>query len=127
MQQSRLQLKGFLDYQEIDMSKHKLVYPMYMLPVEFRPSEGAWHFFNGEPFYNPLNVPTPQTIDDLLHQFGLKKARVLVELFRAGEGRAGHYLVNLRNHKYYYCGLEEETIQRKLHELGIGRPDPCHD
>jgi hypothetical protein len=109
------------------MSKHRLVYPMYMLPVEHDPTQGAWYFPEHSVFYNPRNVPTPQTTEDLLRRFRLTQSKVLIECFRVGQGRAGHYLINLRDRKYYYCGLDEQMVQRKLHELGIGRPDPCHD
>lgn len=48
----------------------------------------------------------------------------MIELFRINCGRDGYYLANLRDKKYYYCGLEFEDINTKLKELGIGRDDP---
>lgn len=64
---------------------------------------------------------------DLKHverQFGLTEQQVVIELFRINGGKPGYYLANLRDRKYYYCGLEWEDIKTTLQNLGIGRADP---
>jgi len=38
--------------------------------------------------------------------------------------KSGYYLANLRERKYYYCGLNWEDIRTTLQSLGIGRADP---
>lgn len=75
-----------------------------------------------EVFYNPTNIPTQ--LKYLERQFGLTAQKIIIELFRINGGKAGYYLVNLREKKYYYCGSEWEDIKNTLQSLGIGRADP---
>lgn len=75
-----------------------------------------------EVFYNPKNTPTK--LKYVERQFGLTGQQVVIELFRINGGKPGYYLVNLRDRKYYYCGLDWEDVKDKLLSLGIGRPDP---
>ena len=73
-------------------------------------------------FYNSTGQPL-----DLLNveqEFGLTPEDVVIELFRINGGKPGFYLANLRDRKYYYCGLQCEDIKYTLRSLGIGRPDP---
>jgi hypothetical protein len=48
-------------------------------------------------------------------------------LFRINGGRQGYYIANIKDNKYYYCGVEWEGVKAKLQELGIGRPDPIEN
>ncbi|MBW4508193.1 MAG: hypothetical protein KME64_17010 [Scytonematopsis contorta HA4267-MV1] len=49
------------------------------------------------------------------------KSAVVTELFRIKGGKLGHYLVNLAERKYYYCGETWEDVKAKFLDLGIGR------
>ncbi len=73
-------------------------------------------------FYNATDKPID--LINIESEFGLSVAQVIIELFRINGGRSGLYLANLRDRKYYYCGLTWEDVKRTLLELGIGRPDP---
>jgi hypothetical protein len=57
----------------------------------------------------------------------LTKIKVLVELFRINGGKHGLYLADIRDKKYYYCGLDLEDVKAKLRSLGIGRDDPMEN
>lgn len=72
-------------------------------------------------FYNSTNVPLELVNTE--QQFGLTLEQVIIELFRINGGRAGFYLANLRDRKYYYCGLSWSGLKTTLQGLGIGRAD----
>jgi len=98
----------------------KLVYPAHFLTVEHKGK--SWVFSYGLVFYRGENSTM-----DLQHreqEYGLTKEKIAIELFRVGAGRQGHYLVNLRDKQYYYCGLNLEDVKTTLQDLGIGRADP---
>lgn len=96
-----------------------IIYPIYFQVVE---KEGrVWYFTQGEIIYNRTGKSIPQSKESI---YGLTKQKIMIELFRINCGRDGYYLANLRDKKYYYCGLEFEDINTKLKELGIGRDDP---
>lgn len=86
--------------------------------------EGADWFVKepGRVFYNPTNMPT--VLKHVERQFGLTATEIVIELFRINGGKPGYYLANLRDRKYYYCGLEWADIKTTLLSLGIGRADP---
>ncbi len=69
-------------------------------------------------FYNSTNVPLD--LVNVEQQFGLTDKQVVIELFRINGGRTGFYLANLRDRKYYYCGLDWESVKTTLYNLGIG-------
>lgn len=102
-------------------SETPLIYPAYFRTVRREP--GAWHFQKTSVFYNPRNLPVFST-DDKEEGYGLTKEEVAIELFRINGGRAGWYLANLRDKKYYYCGEVKEDVRLQLQALGIGKPDP---
>lgn len=105
------------------MSSTSIVHPLHYLIIEQK--ETAWHFqTGGKVFYNPRNIPVPLDCKDQMRQFGLDSKKVVIELFRINAGRAGYYLANLRDKKYYYCGTEWEDVKTTLRSLGIGRVDP---
>lgn len=103
-----------------------IIYPAYFLTV--RRDSKAWYFRHGEVFYSGRNSTddslSPSCLENREEQYGLTKEKVVIELFRLQAGRVGYYLINMRDKKYYYCGLDFEDIQSCLHELGIGRVDP---
>jgi hypothetical protein len=100
-----------------------LVYPLHYLLVER--CERGWVFKPGDAvFYNPRNVPVSLNLDDRLARFRLTPAKIMIELFRLRGGKAGHYLVNLRDRRYYYCGEDREDIRTTLQSIGIGKPEP---
>lgn len=73
-------------------------------------------------FYNSTNEPL-ELVNTEQH-FKLTQDQVIIELFRINGGRSGFYLANLRDHKYYYCGLSWEGLKTTLLFLGIGRAEP---
>lgn len=76
-------------------------------------------------FYNSTGEPL-----DLINvekEFGLTVEQLIIGLFRINGGRSGFYLANLRDRKYYYCGLQQEDVKHTLRSLGIGRPDPTEN
>lgn len=75
-------------------------------------------------FSNPRNVPVSLEVEDQLHRFGLTMGKVAIELFRLNGGRAGYYLANLREKKYYYCGDSLDEVRAVFVMLGIGKADP---
>ena len=98
----------------------KIVHPAYFQIVK---REGtAWYFRYGKVFYRGKN--TTMEIEHREQEYGLTKEKIAIELFRINAGRAGYYLVDLKDRKYYYCGLELEDVKNVLQSLGIGRPDP---
>lgn len=102
-----------------------IVYPAYFLTV--RRDSKAWYFKRDKVFYS--NRGRDDSVNRLYlenreEQYGLTKEKIVIELFRFFAGKVGYYLINMRDKKYYYCGLNFEDIQPRLHELGIGRVDP---
>lgn len=99
-----------------------LVHPLHYLLVERH--ENTWKFMGGSfVFYNPRNVPVSLAVADRLHRFRLTPETVMIELFRIHGGRAGYYLVNLRDRNSYYCGQAWESIITTPQSLGIGRSE----
>ena len=98
-----------------------IVFPFHLLAYR---REGASWFVNegGEVFYNGSD--SPMQLTNVAEQFGTTNQKVAIELFRINGGKPGYYLANLRDQKYYYCGLDWESVRLKLQELGIGRSDP---
>jgi hypothetical protein len=81
-----------------------------------------WHFYPKEIFYKPEGKEVD--LDNLEATYGLTLTKVAVELFRINAGRDGYYLANLRDKKYYYCGLNLDDVKSTFLNLGIGRLDP---
>jgi hypothetical protein len=86
--------------------------PYHLQVVRRYAKEGRWGFLSVKPFHNPRGLSS-----ELEENYGLTKARVTIELFRINGGREGWYLVNLRDRKYYYCGLDREDVRVKLLEI----------
>ncbi len=97
-----------------------IIHPLYFQIVEKKGN--AWHFKYGDVFYNRTGKIVPEKSRETL--FGTTKHNLMVEFFRINCGRDGFYLANLRDQKYYYCGLERDDLRAKFKELGIGREDP---
>lgn len=93
-------------------SKTPFLLPFHLRVVRRYAKEGGWGFLSVKPFYNPLNISP-----DLEANYGLTKSKVIIELFRINGGREGWYLANLRDRKYYYCGLDREDVREKLREI----------
>lgn len=103
------------------MSDSKVIHPEYIRLIERIP--GGWFFKKGKPFYKRLPIASAD-LDDFELMYGISKQQVTIELFRINGGKLGYYLANLRNKKYYYCGLDSENVKTTLQSLGIGRADP---
>ncbi len=83
---------------------------------------GRWFDRKASVFYNCTGIPLD--LSNTEQKFGLTVEQVIIELFRINGGKSGFYLANLRDHKYYYCGLNWEDIKPTLQSLGFGAPDP---
>ncbi|GAA6623470.1 hypothetical protein [Scytonema sp. NUACC26] len=57
-------------------------------------------------------------------EYGVSSDELLIALFQINGGKAGYYLANLRDRKYYFCGISLEDVRHKLLSLGISRIDP---
>ncbi len=101
-----------------------IVHPFY---YQIYRREGTKWFVKeeGSVFYNPTNMPTK--LEHVERQFGLNEQQVIIGLFRVNGGKPGYYLANLKDKKYYYCGLAWEDIRTTLQSLGIGRADPVEN
>ena len=101
----------------------------YVLPlhIQIYQREGVkWFIYEvGAPFYNPTS--TPMNTKHVASQLNMTEEQVIIELFRINGGKPGFYLASLRDHKYYYCGLQWEDIRYTLQSLGIGRSDPAEN
>ena len=96
-----------------------MIFPDYFRVLERTPD--GWILLGTKVFcslnnrkYNP---------DDAWIQYGTTKQKLVVELFRQFQGKLGFYWVNLKDKKYYYCGLTNEDIQNTLFAIGIGSKD----
>ena len=98
----------------------KFIYPAYFLTVECQGR--SWAFTYGEVFYR--GEKSTMQLEHREQEYGLTKEKIVIELFRIGAGKEGYYLVNLRDKKYYYCGVSLKDVKAVLQELGIGRLDP---
>lgn len=98
-----------------------IVYPFHYQVYQ---REGVKWFVmeGGSVFYNGASAP--MKLKHVARQFGLTEQQVVIELFRINGGKPGYYLANLRDKKYYYCGLHWEDVRVRLQSLGIGRADP---
>ncbi|NHC34433.1 hypothetical protein [Scytonema millei] len=105
------------------MLKTKLIHPAYYQIV--RRIENAWEFRHGKIFYRSSDRAIDTANREL--EYGLTKSKIVIELFRINGGRAGYYLVNLKDRSYYYCGLTLEDVKTILQQMGIGRPDPMEN
>lgn len=101
-----------------------IIYPSYFRIFECR--TGRWFIKNPELFVSSAKKKNslPQEICAI---YGITEQQVVIELFRINGGNNGFYLANLRDKKYYYCGLQREDMKKKLLELGIGRKSPIDD
>lgn len=94
-----------------------LIYPLYFRILRRKPD--GWCITKPDIFYNPIRQPYDPEGD--WSAYGISKQELVVELFRQYGGKLGYYLANLRDKKYYYCGLTDEDIQSTLHSIGIGK------
>jgi hypothetical protein len=96
-----------------------LIYPTYFRIFRRRPD--GWSVVKPSIFYNPYDSHYDLEAD--WKKYGVNKQKLVVELFRQYGGKLGYYLANLRDKKYYYCGLTDKDIQETLYSLGIGRKE----
>lgn len=99
------------------MEDFTIVYPSYFRIFECK--VGRWFIKNTESFVNNSTI----NHEDIKALYNITEKQVVIELFRINGGKAGYYLANLRNKKYYYC-VDRSGVREKLIELGIGRKDP---
>ena len=104
------------------MSNITIIRPAYYRVIQR--IENIWRFREGQPFYNPNKILSDYHSSDIYKSYGTTMKKVAIELFRINGGKAGFYLVNLRDQEYYYCGMSLSDVKLTLQNLGIGRPDP---
>ncbi|MCC5616528.1 hypothetical protein LC605_15900 [Nostoc sp. CHAB 5836] len=104
------------------MSSTSIIHPLHFQII--RREGTTWYFKNGSIFYNRTGEPIPESDRERL--FGITKNKIVIELFRINGGKAGYYVVNLQDKKYYYCGDEWTDVKVKLKELGIGTDEPSY-
>ena len=102
------------------MANTNIVYPSHYRVLECK--GGRWSIKNVEVFYGSASRVSDH--NDITSLYGITEQAVVIELFRINGGKTGYYLANLRDRKYYYCGLDLESIKTALQSLGIGRADP---
>lgn len=102
------------------MDTTTVYHPDYYRVIERVPN--GWLFKQYELFYTTLPFPVDMSEFELL--YGISKQKVAVELCKINGGKAGYYLVGLRNKKYYYCRIEPAGVKGQLLDLGIWREDP---
>jgi hypothetical protein len=95
-----------------------LIYPSYFRILQ-REVDG-WSIRNVGIFYNHSGREC--NLDDWT-EYGITKQKLVIELFRQYGGKLGYYLANLKDKRYYYCGLTDEDIQNTLYSIGIGRKE----
>lgn len=105
------------------MSKTKIICPAYYQIVRYDGRD--WYFKQSKKFYNPARVIVPSPLQDIdkLATFGTERAKLVMEFRLMNGGKIGYYLADLKDSKYYYCGLTLEDVKVTLQSLGIGRPD----
>jgi hypothetical protein len=96
-----------------------VIYPSHFR-ILYRETNG-WSVNRGRVFFNCTD--REYNFDDAWVRYGVNKKSLVIELFRQYGGKLGYYIVNLRDKKYYYCGLTDEDIQNTLYSLGIGRKE----
>jgi hypothetical protein len=102
----------------------KLFMPYYYRVYERH--ETRWFVIDAQAVvYN--NTDQSLNLQNVEQTLNLTEKQIVIELFRINGGRSGCYLANLRDRKYYYCGLSFDDVKTTLHSLGIGRPDPLDD
>ncbi|MBW4675936.1 MAG: hypothetical protein KME52_18515 [Desmonostoc geniculatum HA4340-LM1] len=88
----------------------------------FRHECGRWQHILGDSFYNPSGEPPD--LEFATRKYDISRKKLVIELFRSGEGKPGYYVGDLKNKHFYYCGVDAESVREKLRSLGIGREDP---
>ncbi|MGL5875850.1 MAG: hypothetical protein ACRC2R_26415 [Xenococcaceae cyanobacterium] len=96
-----------------------LIYPSHFRILQ-REVDG-WTIDRGRVFYN--HSGREYNFNEDWIKYGVTKQKLVIELFRQYGGKLGYYLANLRDKKYYYCGLTDEDIQQTLYSLGIGKKE----
>jgi hypothetical protein len=92
-----------------------VIYPIYYRVIR---CEGGKWYVKGAKLCSPNHIPIGlENVDS----YGITSESLLVSLFRVNGGKAGYYVANLRDKKYYYCGLTIEDVQATFLTLGIGR------
>ena len=100
--------------------------PKIFHPVHYRivrHHSDFWSFTLSSPFATLSSLPIP-SFEEVLAAYNITVKTIVAELFKINSGNAGYYLADLKEQKYYYCGVEWYHVQAKFLELGIGRADP---
>ena len=97
------------------MSSTTVIYPSYYRVVR---CEGGRWYIKGAKLCSSNHVPIGLSGAEV---YNTTSAQLLVSLFRVNGGRGGYYIANLRDKKYYYCGLSLEDVRVTFEHLGIGR------
>ncbi len=82
-----------------------------------------WSFTLSSPFATLSSSPIP-SFEEVLATYNITVKEIVAELFKINGGNVGYYLADIKEKKYYYCGVAWDDVQAKFLELGIGRADP---
>ncbi|MBR8837895.1 MAG: hypothetical protein DSM106950_28805 [Stigonema ocellatum SAG 48.90 = DSM 106950] len=64
-----------------------------------------------------FHILLPEEPDNWAWRFGLTPKKICTDCFRVADGASGYYLVNLKQKKYYYCGIQLEDVRIQLENL----------
>ena len=99
----------------------RIIYPDYICIVEKTPDE--WRIKQPQKlFWRSPNSTVPVYREKREEAYGLTTKDLILPLFKRYLGKLGFYIVNMRDHEYYYCGLTWQDIREKLWEIGITKP-----
>ena len=85
--------------------------------------ETEWHFCLPKRI---IYAPVPHDTDFFTcreKQYGLTKAKIVLELRLLTGGKLGWYLVDMKHKQYYYCGEDWEDVRIQLQAMEIGRSE----
>ncbi len=88
----------------------------------FHHEQGRWQHVLGSSFYNPSGEPPD--LEFATRKYDISREELATDLFRASDGKPGYCIGDLKQKRFYYCGVDVESVQEKLRSLGIGRVEP---
>ncbi|MHC5720265.1 MAG: hypothetical protein ACYTX0_51600, partial [Nostoc sp.] len=68
--------------------------------------------FYNHSFYNPGGEPPD--LEFATRKYDISREDLAIELFRVNDGRAGYCIGDLKQKRFYYCGVDLESVREKL-------------
>ncbi|RCJ20158.1 hypothetical protein A6S26_05400 [Nostoc sp. ATCC 43529] len=88
----------------------------------FHYERDRWQHVLGSSFYNLSGEPPD--LEFAIRKYDISREKLAAELFRASDGKSGYCIGDLKQKRFYYCGVDVKSVRDKLRSLGIGREDP---